>query len=134
MRTRWAAAAPSCASGCSTCSIAAMPPAATWTTTLRAIWCRNSCRRRRGPCWPNCAWGGRDRGVLPDTLHIGPVPIHWFGIFLALALVAAGWAAGREFGRQGFDRSLAWDAVLWAALGGIIGARLWMVFETWPAF
>src|SRR5262249_5551166 len=39
-----------------------------------------------------------------------------------------------EFGRQGFDRSLAWDAVLWAALGGIIGARLWMVFETWPAF
>jgi phosphatidylglycerol:prolipoprotein diacylglycerol transferase len=72
--------------------------------------------------------------MLPDTLHIGPVPIHWFGIFLALAIVAAGWAAGREFARQGLDRALAWDAVLWAALGGIVGARLWMVFETWPAF
>jgi phosphatidylglycerol:prolipoprotein diacylglycerol transferase len=72
--------------------------------------------------------------MLPDTLHIGPVPIHWFGIFLALAIVAGGWALGRELARQGLDRSQAWDAVLWAALGGIIGARLWMVFETWPAF
>jgi len=72
--------------------------------------------------------------VLPDTLHVGPVPIHWFGIFLALAIVVAGWAVGRELARQGLDRSLAWDAVLWGALGGIVGARLWMVFESWPAF
>jgi phosphatidylglycerol:prolipoprotein diacylglycerol transferase len=72
--------------------------------------------------------------MLPDTLHIGPFPIHWFGIFLALALLAAGWAAGREFARQGIDRQLAWDAVLWGAIGGLVGARLWMVVETWPAF
>ena len=72
--------------------------------------------------------------MLPDTLHIGPIPIHWFGIFLALALLASGWAASRGLARYGLDSRLAWDVVLWAALGGIVGARLWVIFETWPAF
>lgn len=72
--------------------------------------------------------------MIPDTLHIGPIPIHWFGIFLALALFAAGWSASREFAREKLDSRLAWDVVLWGAIGGLIGARLWVIVETWPAF
>ena len=72
--------------------------------------------------------------MIPDNLHIGPIPIHWFGIFLALALLVAGWVLSREFERKRFDSRLAWDLVLWAALGGLAGARLWMIVEAWPEF
>ena len=72
--------------------------------------------------------------MIPDILHIGPVPIHLFGIFLALAFLAAGWAAGREFERKGYDPALASSAVVWAAVGGLVGARLWILLDAWPEF
>jgi phosphatidylglycerol:prolipoprotein diacylglycerol transferase len=72
--------------------------------------------------------------VIPDTLHLGPIPIHWFGIFLALAMLSAGWAAGRELARRGLDGRIAWDAVVLGSLGGLVGARLWVILESWPAF
>jgi len=72
--------------------------------------------------------------MIPDTLHIGPIPIHIFGIFLALAFLAASWVAGREFARKGHDPALASSAVVWAAVGGIVGARLWLMVSDWPAF
>ncbi|TMQ69180.1 MAG: prolipoprotein diacylglyceryl transferase [Candidatus Eisenbacteria bacterium] len=71
---------------------------------------------------------------MPDNLHLGPIPIHWFGILLALAMLAAGWAASREFARRGLDARLAWDAVVIGCFGGLLGARLWVIIESWPAF
>ncbi len=72
--------------------------------------------------------------MIPDSLHLGPIPIHLFGIFLALALVVASWVAGREFARRGFDPTLASETALWAGVGGLVGARLWIIVETWPEF
>jgi len=72
--------------------------------------------------------------MIPDVLHIGPIPIHLFGIFLALAFLAAGSAAGREFARKGYDPALASSALVWAAVGGLLGARLWILFDAWPEF
>ena len=72
--------------------------------------------------------------MIPDVLHIGPIPIHLFGIFLALAFLAAGSAAGREFERKGYDPALASSAVVWVAVGGLLGARLWIVLDAWPEF
>jgi len=72
--------------------------------------------------------------MIPDVLHIGPIPIHLFGIFLALAFLAAGWVAGREFERKGWDPALASSAVVWAAVGGLLGARLWIVVDAWSEF
>jgi phosphatidylglycerol:prolipoprotein diacylglycerol transferase len=72
--------------------------------------------------------------MIPDNLHLGPIPIHLFGLMLAIAFLAAGHALGREFARKGYDRDLASSAVLWCAGGSLVGARLWMVVEDWPAF
>jgi phosphatidylglycerol:prolipoprotein diacylglycerol transferase len=72
--------------------------------------------------------------MIPDVLHIGPIPIHLFGIFLALAFFAAGSVAGREFERKGYDPALASSALVWAAVGGIVGARLWILFDAWSEF
>jgi phosphatidylglycerol:prolipoprotein diacylglycerol transferase len=72
--------------------------------------------------------------MIPDVLHIGPVPIHLFGLCLAAAFMAAGKLAGREFGRKGFGEEVASSVVVWAAIGGILGARLWLVVEEWSEF
>lgn len=72
--------------------------------------------------------------MIPDTLHIGPIPLHLFGMCLALAFVAAGWVVGEELARRGFNRDDSGRYVTWAAVGGIIGARLWIVLEDWQGF
>lgn len=72
--------------------------------------------------------------MIPDTLHLGPIPIHLFGLMLAIAFLAAGHVLGREFARKGFDEELASSAVLWCAAGSLVGARLWLVLEDWPGF
>ncbi len=72
--------------------------------------------------------------MIPDALHLGPIPIHVFGIFLALAFLAASTVASREFGRKGFDPALGSSCVVWAAVGGIVGARVWIVVDAWDDF
>jgi phosphatidylglycerol:prolipoprotein diacylglycerol transferase len=72
--------------------------------------------------------------MIPDVLHIGPVPIHLFGLCLAAAFMASGKLAAREFGRKGYGEELASSVVVWAAVGGILGARLWLVVEEWSEF
>jgi len=56
--------------------------------------------------------------------HIGPRPIYWYGVMMALACAAgmAHWAVlGR---RRGRDAAYASDLVLWIVVGGILGARV----------
>src|SRR4029453_13825754 len=72
--------------------------------------------------------------MIPDTLHVGPIPIHLFGLMLALAFLGAGHVLGRELARKGYDADLASSAVLWCAAGSLVGARLGLVVEDWPAF
>ena len=67
--------------------------------------------------------------MIPDTLRIGPIPIHLFGLMLAIAFLAAGHVLGREFARKGYEQELASSAVLWAAVGSLSGARLWLVVD-----
>jgi phosphatidylglycerol:prolipoprotein diacylglycerol transferase len=72
--------------------------------------------------------------MFPDTLHVGPIPIHLFGILLALAFLAAGSLASRELARKGWPGDLGSTMLVWAAVGGIVGARLWEAVEYWPSF
>jgi phosphatidylglycerol:prolipoprotein diacylglycerol transferase len=72
--------------------------------------------------------------MIPDVLHIGPIPIHLFGIFLALGFLAASHVFGLELGRKGWNPAHANSAILWAAVGGLVGARLWLVLEGWSEF
>ncbi len=72
--------------------------------------------------------------MIPDVLHLGPIPIHLFGMMLAIAFMAAGHVLGLELERKGYSGDLASSAVLWCAVGSLVGARLWLVFEDWPGF
>jgi phosphatidylglycerol:prolipoprotein diacylglycerol transferase len=72
--------------------------------------------------------------LIPDDLHIGPIPIHIFGICLALAFLASGKLAAMEFERKGWNPDDASRALVYAAVGGIVGSRLWVIFESFPDF
>jgi phosphatidylglycerol:prolipoprotein diacylglycerol transferase len=72
--------------------------------------------------------------MIPDTLHVGPIPIHLFGLFLALAFLAAGQIATREFVRLGYGNEVGGAAMTWAVFGSLVGAKLWLVLQDWSAF
>jgi phosphatidylglycerol:prolipoprotein diacylglycerol transferase len=72
--------------------------------------------------------------MIPDTLHVGPIPLHLFGLFLACAFLAAGRVATRGFMRLGYSENVGGSVLTAAVVGSLIGAKLWLVLADWPAF
>lgn len=72
--------------------------------------------------------------MVPVLLQLGPFTIYSFGAMMALAFLMAGYAVSVELERKGFDPEHAWSIVLWAAVGGILGARLFVIFGDWRGF
>ena len=70
----------------------------------------------------------------PVLFSLGPLTIYSYGVMMALGFVAAGWAIRKELHSQGHNPELASSLVLWAAVGGLIGARLLFIVEAWSAF
>ena len=65
----------------------------------------------------------------PVILQIGPFTIYSFGLMVALGLLAAAYVTSLEFRRIGLDADLVPGLTFWAAVGGIGGARLFLIFE-----
>jgi phosphatidylglycerol---prolipoprotein diacylglyceryl transferase len=63
----------------------------------------------------------------PVLVRIGSLKIHAYGVLAAIGILAAIWIAGREAARRGLDREKVYDMAFWAALFGIVGARLFHV-------
>ena len=72
--------------------------------------------------------------MYPVLLHFGPLTIYSYGVMMALGFLAASWILNHEFQRQGRDPALSSALVLWAAVGGLIGARLLFIVEKLPEF
>lgn len=72
--------------------------------------------------------------MYPVIIEIGPLTIYSFGLMMALAFLTAAYFTGKELGRKGYDPEIASSLVLWAAVGGIAGARLWLVIDDWQGF
>ena len=48
------------------------------------------------------------------------------------AVSGGGYVTGREMDRRGLPGALASNMVFWAAVGGLVGSRLWALIEDWP--
>ncbi|MEX2255616.1 MAG: prolipoprotein diacylglyceryl transferase [Acidimicrobiia bacterium] len=68
------------------------------------------------------------------TLDLGPIPLHVYGILLAIGVVVAAWMAGRRWARWGHDRREFDDIVVWIVIGGVVGARLYHVATDYEKF
>lgn len=67
---------------------------------------------------------------LPQSVlfQIGPISIHWYGVFIAAGILAGTFLAARLAQAYQIDPEKMYDVALYAALGGLIGARAYAVF------
>ncbi|MFM7617442.1 MAG: prolipoprotein diacylglyceryl transferase [Actinomycetes bacterium] len=63
------------------------------------------------------------RGVV----EVGPLPLHLYGLIIAVGVLVAAWVAERRWVRRGHDGESFAAMVLWIVLGGVVGARLYHV-------
>src|SRR5438067_13747725 len=56
-----------------------------------------------------------------------------FGLMMFLAFIVAGWILTRQFRRYGLSDDLASSMVMFAAVGGIVGAKIYyaILFRDW---
>jgi len=62
------------------------------------------------------------------TIHF-PIAVHSFGLMMALAFLTIMFLLQRELTRRKLEPHLASSIVLWGAIGGIIGAKLYSVLQ-----
>ena len=72
--------------------------------------------------------------MYPILFQFGPITIYSFGVFMALAALAAAWVVHAELKRLGYNAELASTMVFAAAVGGLVGARLLFIAEEWEHF
>ena len=67
--------------------------------------------------------------MFPDVFTIGPFTLHSFGLMIVLGVLAAGWFVRRDLAERGLPARLAVELVTAAAIGGVLGARLYYLVE-----
>jgi phosphatidylglycerol:prolipoprotein diacylglycerol transferase len=70
--------------------------------------------------------------VHPVLFRIGDFTVTSFGAMLAAAFLVAGHLTQMELRRYGREGDEAWQLMLGAVVGGILGAKLYYAFLNWP--
>ncbi len=68
----------------------------------------------------------------PYALRIFGFDVHWYGIAMALSILAGAAYIVKAGGRLGLDEDAVGDTLLWAIIGGLVGARLVFVATSDP--
>jgi phosphatidylglycerol:prolipoprotein diacylglycerol transferase len=72
--------------------------------------------------------------LRPELFEIGPITVHSYGFFLALAFIVGMMVSFWYLRRQFLDAYVVFELVLAAAVGGIVGARIFYVIGHWSEF
>ncbi len=70
----------------------------------------------------------------PIMIHIGPLTVRWYGFLITLAIFIGYFLARRYVERKGYDPDKFEEAIFWAVIAGVIGARLVYVLTSWGDF
>jgi phosphatidylglycerol:prolipoprotein diacylglycerol transferase len=68
------------------------------------------------------------------AFHLGPFPVRWYGILMAIAIVLGLWLAHRRARQEGLPADDIISAAQWAILAGLVGARLYEVVFNWDYY
>ncbi|MCY0864008.1 MAG: prolipoprotein diacylglyceryl transferase, partial [Sulfobacillus sp.] len=60
--------------------------------------------------------------LSPYAFHIGPIGVHWYGIFMVLAILGGGWYLMERGEQLGEDPDFLSRVTIWTVIWGIIGA------------
>src|SRR5258707_9983493 len=71
--------------------------------------------------------------MYPTLIKFGSFEVTTFGLMMFLAFVTAGWVLTKQFRRYGLSDELASSMVMYAAIGGIVGAKIYyaILFHDW---
>ncbi len=72
--------------------------------------------------------------MIPILFEIGPFRIGSYGLMLVTAFLSCLWFLNREFKRNNMEGDWAFSIISWGVIGGIIGSRLYFIFENLAAF
>jgi phosphatidylglycerol---prolipoprotein diacylglyceryl transferase len=70
--------------------------------------------------------------MLPVLFRIGGFTVTSFGVMIALSFVVGGWVLARELKYRGQDPEHAWDLCGYAAIFGILGAKIYYLLLHFP--
>jgi prolipoprotein diacylglyceryl transferase len=70
----------------------------------------------------------------PLIIQIGPFSLHWYGVLIALGILAAVWLSRRELARRGLNPDAVYTIAAWCVPAGVIGARLYHVVTDYELF
>ena len=68
--------------------------------------------------------------MYPTLFKIGSYSISTYGVVVALAVLVAAKVAGRSFEQRGLQKEDAFDLIVYAIFGGLLGAKLYFVLLT----
>lgn len=71
--------------------------------------------------------------MYPVVFEFGGLTVTSYGVMVFLAFVTGAWLTGIQLRRRGLDATFAWDMLVWVALGGIVGAKLYYLGLHWQA-
>ncbi|HBI04650.1 MAG TPA: prolipoprotein diacylglyceryl transferase [Paenibacillaceae bacterium] len=74
-------------------------------------------------------------GVIdPVALRLGPIEIHWYGVIIGTAALIGLILALKEAEKQGFNKELILDLIMYAIPAALIGARAYYVIFRWNEY
>jgi prolipoprotein diacylglyceryl transferase len=68
------------------------------------------------------------------VIKLGPLPLHMYGLMIALGVVVAAMVGKARYVRKGGDGEAFDSVAFWAVIGGIVGARLYHVITDFQLF
>lgn len=70
-----------------------------------------------------------------NSISIGPLDLRFYGLMIALGVIAGVWLLGRQLEQHGLgDADDASSIAIWGVIAGLIGARLYHVVTDWSRF
>lgn len=70
-----------------------------------------------------------------NSISIGPLDLRFYGLAIALGVIAGVWLLGRQLEQHGLgDADDASSIAIWGVIAGLIGARLYHVVTDWSRF
>ncbi len=69
--------------------------------------------------------------IDPILFQVGPLQVHWYGVIIATAVLAAGAIGSMEARRRGEDPEVGWSMLLPVLVLAVIGARIYHVIHEW---
>ncbi len=72
--------------------------------------------------------------MIPILLRLGPITVYSYGLMMALGFIAADVACASEFKRHGYKGEWASTLILWTAISGVAGSRLYDIVDNWPRY